>query len=98
MKALDAHISSEGFAASAKLSRADCTLVPALFMCENTVPRLDVPSPIKEGTAVLDYWQRIQTNEYAARVIDEMARGLKARLDGTEHKMVAEAIAKAKQS
>ena len=97
MKALDAHISSEGFAASPQLSRADCTLVPALFMCENTVPRLDVPSPIKAGTAVSDYWQRIQSNEHAARVIDEMAQGLKARLDGTEQKMVAEALAKARQ-
>ena len=64
-------------------------------MCENTVPRLDVPSPIKEGTAVSAYWHRIQNNEYAARVIDEMARGLKARLDGTEKKMVAEALARA---
>ena len=96
MKALEAHIALDGFAASSQLSRADCTLVPALFMCENTVPRLDVPSPIKEGTAVSDYWQRIQTNEHAARVIDEMARGLKARLDGTEQKMVAEALTKAR--
>ena len=95
MKALEAHIASDGFAASEQLSRADCTLVPALFMCENTVPRLDVPSPIKEGTAVSAYWHRIQNNEYAARVIDEMARGLKARLDGTEKKMVAEALARA---
>ena len=97
MKALEAHIDSDGFAASTQLSRADCTLVPALFMCENTVPRLDVPSPIKAGTAVADYWHRIQTNEHAARVIDEMTRGLKARLDGTEQKMVAEALAKAKK-
>ena len=66
-------------------------------MCENTVPRLDVLSPIKAGTAVSDYWHRIQDNEHAARVIDEMAQGLKARLDGTEHKMVAEALAKARQ-
>ena len=54
-------------------------------------------SPIKAGTAVSDYWHRIQDNEHAARVIDEMARGLKARLDGTEQKMVAEALAKAKE-
>ena len=99
MKALEAHIDSDGFAASTQLSRADCTLVPALFMCENTVPRLDVPSPIKAGAAVADYWHRIQTNEHAARVIDEMTRGSSAtRPIGTEQKMVAEALAKAKQS
>jgi hypothetical protein len=70
-------------------------LVPALVMCENTVPRLDVPSPIKPETRVANYWRRIQENEHAARVLAEMARGLKARLDGTEKRMVAEAIAQA---
>jgi hypothetical protein len=45
---------------------------------------------------VANYWRRIQDNEYAARVLSEMARGLKARLDGTEQKQVAEAMARAK--
>jgi glutathione S-transferase len=96
MGALEAHIAEDGFAASDQLTRADCTLVPALFMCENTVPRLDVPSPIRSEGKVANYWRRIQDNECAARVLDEMARGLKARLDGTEQKQVAEAMARAK--
>jgi glutathione S-transferase len=96
MGALEAHIAEDGYAASDQLTRADCTLVPALFMCENTVPRLDVPSPIRSEGKVANYWRRIQDNEYAARVLDEMARGLKARLDGTEQKLVAEAMARAK--
>jgi len=96
MGALEAHIAEDGFAASDQLTRADCTLVPALFMCENTVPRLDVPSPIRSEGKVANYWRRIQDNEYAARVLSEMARGLKARLDGTEQKQVAEAMARAK--
>jgi hypothetical protein len=66
-------------------------------MCENTVPRLDVPSPIRSEGKVAEYWRRIQDNEYAARVLVEMARGLKARLDGTEQKQVAEAMARAKR-
>jgi len=97
MGALEAHIAADGYAASDQLTRADCTLVPALFMCENTVPRLDVPSPIRSEGKVANYWRRIQDNEYAARVLDEMARGLKARLDGTEQKQVAEAMARAKR-
>lgn len=96
MGALEAHIAEDGYAASDQLTRADCTLVPALFMCENTVPRLDVPSPIRSEGKVANYWRRIQNNEYAARVLSEMARGLKARLDGTEQKQVAEAMARAK--
>ena len=78
------------------LSKAFCNVATAFFMCEDTVPRLEVPSPIIVGTAVSDYWHRIQANKHAARVIDEMARALKARLDGTEQKMVAEALAKAR--
>ena len=64
-------------------------------MCENTVSRLDIPSPIRSEGKVADYWRRIQDNEHASRVLAEMARGLKARLDGTEKRMVAEAMAQA---
>ena len=92
MGALEKHI-GEGYAASGSLTRADCTLVPALFRCERTVPRLDVPNPIDGHEKVAAYWGRIQQNEHAARVVDEMARGLQARLDGTEKKMVQAAMA-----
>ena len=78
------------------LTRADCSLVPALFMCEKTVPRLDVENPILGTSKVAAYWDKIQKNEFAAKVMDEMNRGLQARLDGTERKLVEEAIAKAK--
>ena len=42
---------------------------------------------------VEDYWQRIQRDEYAQSVIEEMDRGLKARLDGSEQRMIQEAMA-----
>ena len=96
MGALERHIGDGDFAVGDKLTRADCTLVPALFLCENTVPRLDVENPILATTKVAAYWAKIQTNEYAARVIDEMTRGMQARLDGTERKMIEAAIAKVK--
>jgi glutathione S-transferase len=96
MGALESHIGTGDFAASDKLSRADCSLVPALFMCESTVPRLDVENPIIGTDKVAAYWEKIQKNEFAAKVMDEMHRGLQARLDGTERKMAEEAIAKAK--
>ena len=60
------------------------------------MPVLDVDNPILATTKVAAYWAKIQTNEHAKRVSDEMARSLKARLDGTELKMVKGAIAKAK--
>jgi glutathione S-transferase len=96
MGALESHIGTGDFAVGDNLTRADCTLVPALFMCEKTVPRLDVENPILGTNKVAAYWDKIQKNEFAAKVMDEMNRGLQARLDGTERKLIEEAIAKAK--
>jgi glutathione S-transferase len=91
--ALEKHIDSGPFAVGDTLSRADCTLVPALFMCEKTVPRLGRENPLLATTQVAAYWQAIQQNPHAARVIEEMNKGLKERLDGTERKRVQAAIA-----
>jgi len=93
MGALERHIGTGDFAIGDRLTRADCTLVPALFLCEHTVPRLDVDNPILATEKVAAYWQKIQRNEFATRVLDEMARGLQARLDGTEREKIAAAIA-----
>jgi glutathione S-transferase len=84
------------FAVGDSLTRADCTLVPALWMCSSTIPRLGFDSPIVEGTGVSAYWNKIQNNGFAVRILDEMNKGMKARLDGTERKMAEEAIARAK--
>jgi glutathione S-transferase len=94
--ALEGHIGTGDFAVGNTLTRADCSLVPALTMCEKTVPRLDVDNPILATQKVANYWEKIQKNEHAAKIIDEMARGAKARADGTERKMIEAAIAKAK--
>jgi glutathione S-transferase len=82
--ALEEHIGEGDFAVGDTLTVADCTLVPALWMCTYTVPNLDVPNPIDATTKVAAYWEKIQENEIAAKVIAEINRGLKARLDGTE--------------
>lgn len=92
--ALEKHIGDGEFAVGDSLTRADCSLVPALWMCSSTVPRLGFDSPILEGTRVSAYWDNIQHNEFAAKILDEMDKGMKARLDGTERKMAEEAIAR----
>ncbi len=96
MGALEQHIGRGGYAVGNRLTRADCTLVPALFLCERTVPMLDVENPILATTHVAAYWDEIQGNEFAAKVLDEMDRGLRARQDGTERKQIEAAIAKEK--
>ena len=61
-------------------------------MCAGTVPRFGAENPIKPGSRVAQYWENIQKNEFAKMIIDEMERGLKARMDGTEQKLREEAI------
>ena len=96
--ALERHIGAGEFAVGNSLTRADCTLVPALYLCEKTVPRLDVDNPILATRKVARYWEKIQQNEFAAKVLDEMARGMQARLDGTERKLIEAAIAREQES
>ena len=67
-------------------------------MCESTVPRLDAENPILATTKVAAYWAKIQTNEFAAKILDEMRKGLEARLDGSEARLREELIARSKAS
>ncbi len=95
---LEAYISPDGYAAGGPdLTRADCSLVPALYMCDRTLPRLGVSNPVVGMEKTERYWTRVQKNEHAAKIISEMDRGLKARLDGSEQRMVEEAMKKAAQ-
>jgi glutathione S-transferase len=94
--ALEEYLPADGYAAGGvELTRADCSLVPALYMCDRTLPRLGISNPVLGLVKTEAYWGRIQQNEHAARVIAEMDRGLKARLDGSEQRMVAEAMKQA---
>ena len=58
--------------------------MPALYMCDRTLPRLGVSNPIIGLEKTERYWSRVKKNEHAAQIISEMDRGLKARLDGSE--------------
>jgi glutathione S-transferase len=94
--ALEEYLTADGYAAGGtELTRADCSLVPALYMCDRTLPRLGISNPVLGLVKTEAYWGRIQQNEHAARVIAEMDCGLKARLDGSEQRMVAEAMKQA---
>jgi glutathione S-transferase len=79
LKALDRMIGTDGFAASGRLTMADCALVPGLFMVENVLPSTGVESPIPSSANVTAYWAAIQSNEHAARVLAELHRGLEER-------------------
>ncbi len=82
INALEHYLGDGHCAVGDALTLADCNLVPALFLCEHVVPTLDVPNPIPARPRGAAYWQRIQQNPHAARVIAEMQHGLAERRAG----------------
>ncbi len=93
IKALEHYIGEDGFAVSGRLTMADCTLVPALFLIENVLPTIEIENPIPNSPKVAAYWAAIQQNEYAAKVLIELHRGLVERRE-----LIAKMAAKAKAS
>ncbi|MDO9247254.1 MAG: glutathione S-transferase family protein [Phenylobacterium sp.] len=94
IKALEHYIGTDGFAVSGRLTMADCTLVPALFLVENVLPTVDVEDPIPASPKVAAYWAAIQKNEHAAATLVELHRGLVERRELIA-KMAAKEKAKA---
>lgn len=93
LKALEHYIGTDGFAVSGRLTLADCTLVPALFLVENVIPTVGVDNPIPASPKVAAYWAAIQTNAHAARTLVELHRGLEER-----RALIARMAAKAKET
>ena len=79
MQALDKFIGTGGFACGTRITLADCALVPSLFLVETVLPIVGVASPIAATANVGAYWDAIQKNEYAAKVLIELRRGLTER-------------------
>ena len=94
IKALEHYIGEDGFAVSGRLTMADCTLVPALFLVENVIPTVGVEDPIPASPKVAAYWAAIQKNEHAAATLVELHRGLVERRELIA-KMAAKEKAKA---
>ena len=78
-KALDRMIGRDGFACLGRVTLADCALVPALFFLENVLPSTGLADPIAANANVAAYWAAIQRDEYAARILVELHRGLEER-------------------
>jgi len=97
IEALDRIIGTDGFACCGRLTMADCALVPALFLIENTLPAAGRDNPIPDHANVAAYWAAIQTNAHAARTLAELHRGLEERRElirsGAFAKMMAAAKA-----
>jgi len=82
INALEYYLGDGPYAAGDRLTLADCSLVPALFMCEQVVPTMDVDNPVPIRPRTAAYWQRIQQDPHASRVLAEMTQGLAERRAG----------------
>lgn len=94
LKALEHYIGEDGFAVCGRLTLADCTLVPALFLIENVIDTVGVANPIPDTPKVAAYWAAIQKNQHAAATLVELYRGLAERRELIA-KMAAKEKAKA---
>lgn len=77
--ALEHYLGGGDFAVGSRLTLADCSLVPALFLIDNVITTFDVENPIPASPKVAAYWAAIQNNEHAARTLVELHRGLEER-------------------
>jgi len=78
-KALDRMIGRDGFACLGRVTLADCALVPALFFLEIVLWSRGLADPIAANANVAAYWDAIQGQEHAARILVELHRGLEER-------------------
>jgi len=79
VRALDSYLDGSPFAVGGRLTIADCTLTPALFLVEQVLPTFDVENPIPASPNLAAYWQALQAEPNAARVLVELHRGLEER-------------------
>ena len=77
--ALEHYLGDSSFAVCGRLTIADCTLVPSLFLIENVLSSTGSEDPIPSQPKVAAYWAAIQHNEIAAKILVELHRGLEER-------------------
>jgi len=78
-KALDRMIGRDGYACLGRVTLADCALVPALFYLQTVLGSRGLADPIAANANVGAYWAAIQRDEFAARILVELHRGLEER-------------------
>lgn len=79
---LESYFRGDGYAVGDRLSIADCTLVPTLFFMHNFLPAFGLENPLNGRPKLMAYWEKIQKDPVAARVLKEMADELKRRRGG----------------
>ncbi|MFQ5700198.1 MAG: glutathione S-transferase family protein [Myxococcota bacterium] len=79
---IERHLDDSGYAVGDSLSIADCALVPALFFITRMVPATFGLDPLQGRAKASGWWERVQSNEHAQRVIDELTKAMQERFGG----------------
>jgi glutathione S-transferase len=66
----------QGYAVGDRLSTADCALVPTLVYLTAILPRAGREKPLAFRDKLAAYWESIQKDPHAARVIEEIREGM----------------------
>ena len=73
---VDAYIGEQGYAVGDSITQADGALIPMLLLVEHWLPIFRGPALLPRHPKTAEYWQRIQTDPLAARVIAETRQAL----------------------
>jgi glutathione S-transferase len=79
---MEAYIDGGPYAVGGALSLADCTLVPGFFFITRLLPMFGQANPLEKHPKLAAWWQAVQKDPNAARVIDEMGKAMAARFGG----------------
>ena len=75
---LAANLDNGDFAHGPELGFADCALVPVLLFVDTYLPFFDRHTPLAAHPPLAAYWQRVQGEARASRVIEEIQEGIAA--------------------
>lgn len=85
LKFLEEYIGDQGYAVGNSLTHADGALVPILLLVHDWLPIFGKRDLLRGHAKVFAYWEAIQDDPIAARVLDETRSALSARRPETDN-------------
>ena len=82
LTAVEHFIAEDGYASGPSLNLADCTLVPILVFVTSYITFFGIENVLEPYPKLAAYWERVQKEESAARVITEIRAAMKAKAGG----------------
>jgi len=78
LASIDQFMGPGPYALGARMTLADCALVPAAFLMHQTLPRLGIAAPLDGLPKLTAWWANIRCDPHAATALDWMEREIVA--------------------